>query len=221
MILQTHYNNKPTGYFDTARLDLLNLIPHENKNKKILEIGAGSGATLLYAKENGYAKYVCGIDICSMDDSHQNHPLIDQFIISNVEKIELPFDENSIDVIICGDVLEHLIDPYNFISKLKKILKPDGVLITSIPNIREWHIIFSILIKGDFTYQSSGIMDKTHLRFFCKKNIKKLFTENDMKISKCISNIEFTGHKKKIFNNLTNKIFEEFLTVQYYCVVKK
>lgn len=221
MISETHYRNKPSGYFNSIRVELLKLIPNKNRNKNMLEIGAGSAETLLYAKENGYAKYVCGVDIFPMEDSQQKHPLIDQFIIGNVESMVLPFKENSFDVIVCGDVLEHLIDPYGFIAKLKNLLTSEGVIIASIPNIREWHVMFDILVKGDFKYQSSGVLDKTHLRFFCKKNIKELFTKQDMNVIKCISNIEHTGNKKKIFNNLTYKLFEEFMTVQYYCVVKK
>jgi 2-polyprenyl-3-methyl-5-hydroxy-6-metoxy-1,4-benzoquinol methylase len=217
----TLYQNKPNGYFDSVRFDLLSLIPDENKNKKMLEIGAASGDTLLYAKQHGYANCVYGIDLCSIENSHQNDVQIDQFIIGNVENIELPLGENSFDVIICGDVLEHLVDPYSLVHKLKQLLTPNGILIASVPNIREWHIMMDILIKGNFNYQDAGILDKTHLRFFCKKNIKNLFLENEMSLLTCTSNIEFTGYKKKILNRITCRLFEEFLTIQYYCVAGK
>ncbi|MDD5159833.1 MAG: class I SAM-dependent methyltransferase [Sulfuricurvum sp.] len=218
---KTFYQDKPDGYFTSVRFDLLSLIPNENKNKKMLEIGAGGGDTLLYAKQHGYASHIYGIDLCQIENSYQNNSQFDQFIIGDVENIDLPFDEASFDVIICGDVLEHLLDPYSLVKKLKQLLTPNGILIASLPNIREWHVLMDIVVKGDFNYQKTGILDKTHLRFFCKKNINHLFLNNDMSILSCTSNIDFTGYKKKIFNRITNRLFEEFLTVQYYYVVGK
>lgn len=215
------YDEKTTEYFQTIRNELLDLIPIENRNGNMLEIGAGAGNTLIYAKENGYAKQISGIELCTIKNSFQNNQEFEKFIIGNIENIDLPFDEGQFDVILCGDVLEHLIDPYQAINRLKKLLKHTGVLITSIPNIREWQTMRDIFFRGNFKYTDAGILDKTHLRFFCKKNIVDLFLDNDLEIVKMISNTECIGHGSKIFNRLTLNLFEEFLAAQYYTVAKK
>lgn len=215
------YDTKLENYFTNVRLDLLNLIPEKNRLGTLLEIGAGSGNTLLFAKANGFAIKTVGIEICDINDSQQHNPDIDRFIIGNIEELILDFDENYFDVIICGDVLEHLINPHNIVSILKKYLKRNGVLITSIPNIRNWRVMKDIFFKGDFHYTENGILDSTHLRFFCKKNIENLFLDNNLTIIGNVSNIHLIGGKTQLFNKLTFQIFEEFLATQYHTISQR
>lgn len=214
------YNNKPFYYFDTIRKDLLNLIPTKCMNGNLLEIGAGKGNTLIYAKKHHYASKVYGIDISTIDNSYQSSPEIEKFIIGDIEQIDLNFNNKLFDVILCGDVLEHLTNPFYVVQKLKPHLSDKGVIIASIPNIREWTTMRKIFFSGDFRYEDIGILDRTHLRFFCKKNIEELFSKNDMKILQLTSNLNYTGYKRKILNVLTFNIFEEFLTTQYYIVAQ-
>jgi len=208
-------------YFSNTRIDLLDLIPDRLKNGNLLEIGAGGGNTLVYAKENSYAKSVYGVELCQMENAFQKSEKIDQFVIANIEENKIPFKKNFFDVIICADVLEHLVDPYAIVESLRGYLKDDGVLIASIPNFREISVIKSVLIKGDFKYSDSGILDKTHLRFFCKKNIISLFKSKgyDIDIFPNFANAE--NSKRKFLDMITLHIVEEFLTVQYYIIAKK
>ncbi|WP_373000131.1 class I SAM-dependent methyltransferase [Sulfurimonas sp.] len=219
------YDKKEKIYFHNVRKELLDLIPEENKNGHVLEIGAGEGNTLVYAKENGLANHIYGVELCKIENSNQTSELFSDFIIGNIENIDLPFEELKFDVIICGDVLEHLVDPYEVIDKLKKHLKDDGVIIASIPNIREWRTMKTILIKGDFKYSDEGILDKTHLRFFTKKNILELFENKDFNINKIISSNKDDALKylKKLrpLKFLSRFFFEELFTIQYYVVASK
>lgn len=217
------YEDKQNEYFKNVRKDLLDLIPQDNRNGTILEIGAGTGNTLIYAKKNGYAKNIVGIELCKIENSYQNNKEFDDFIIGNIEEIKLSFADKQFDVIICGDVLEHLIDPYSVVDKLKKYLKDDGVFIASIPNIRYYTIIKEIFINGTFKYTNAGILDKTHLRFFCKKDILELFENSSYEIIQLEGNSFFTNLRPKLtlFNNLTFRIFEDFLIEQYFVVAKK
>lgn len=214
------YDTKQLEYFSNIRLDLLELIPNKYRNGNVLEVGAGSGDTLLFAKQNRYASKVTGIDIQSINHSHQSHSEIDQFIIGNVEQDDLLFTQQPFDVIICGDVLEHLVDPWHTIQKLKSYLSEEGVIIASIPNFREITTLTNICFKGDFKYQESGILDKTHLRFFCKKNIEELFIHNGFQIISIRNSLKYNQGKRQFFNKLTLGVFENFLTVQYHIVGK-
>jgi hypothetical protein len=61
----------------------------------------------------------------------------------------------------------------------------------SIPNIREYKTVLKILLFGTFTYQDEGVMDRTHLRFFCKKDIISLMSADGLKITKIVSHLAF------------------------------
>ncbi len=216
------YQDKSKDYYNNPRLDLIGLIP-QNINNIILEIGTGSGDTLVEIKKLKLAREVVGVELMNLMGSQQENSEIDRLIIGNIEEIELDLPENYFDVIICGDVIEHLIDPWNVLRKLHKHLKDNGIIIVSIPNIREYHILYRILILADFKYGDRGILDRTHLRFFCKKNIISLLTStmytpvsiySIFKLQKRLST-------KKIVDALTFGLIRDFLTAQYIVVAKK
>jgi len=77
-------------------------------------------------------------------------------------------DLGMFDVVLFGDVLEHLVDPVAFMDLAKTVLKPGGVVIFSVPNVAHWTVRLSLL-RGRFNYHAAGIMDATHLRWFTLK----------------------------------------------------
>lgn len=224
--MDTRYINKENAYeqyFKNVRRELLDLIPTNLLNGSLLEIGAGSCNTLVYAKENGYASKVFGVELCKIDNSNQDNSILDGLIIGDIEKLEFPYKEKEFDVIICGDVLEHLIEPYLIVNKLRIYLKDDGVLIVSLPNFRKFSVLKSIFFDGDFKYTEAGILDKTHLRFFCKKNMIDLLENQNFKVIQVVSNEQcnlkryFKSFRiNKLIGCFFKYIFEEFVTLQYY-----
>jgi 2-polyprenyl-3-methyl-5-hydroxy-6-metoxy-1,4-benzoquinol methylase len=216
------YADKTQDYFSSARLDLIPFIPAK-QNNKILELGAGGGDTLVKIKQLGLASEVVGVELFDMPGSNQNHETIDQLIIGNIEYMDLNLPENYFDAIICGDVLEHLIDPWAVVKKVVRYLKKDGVMIVSAPNLREYKTLSNIVFKGDFSYTKAGIMDKTHLRFFCKKNLIDLLDLPSLKLVKVASNIDpyAATTKTKIFNAITFNLFYDFFVTQFYLVARK
>ena len=220
-----HYVIKESNYFSNIRMDIISLIPVDPE-QKILEIGAGAGNTLLYIKENGMAKEVMGIELMGIPSSNQKHPLIDKFQIANIEQENIQAQEEYFDVIICADVLEHLVDPWSVVDKLSRFLKKDGLLIVSMPNIREWKTLGKVVFQGNFKYQTTGgIMDKTHLRFFCKKDIYQLLNTPNLSTFYCQPNFMLKvvpeGKKRRIINLLTFRLFEDFLAIQYLFIARK
>jgi len=214
--------SKQEYYYQTVRYDLLNLIPSKNGNR-ILEIGAAGGNTLIAAKQMGLASEVCGIELVKIKNSNQNHPLIDRFFTGDIEQTVFDIEKEYFDVILAGEVLEHLCDPWAVVAAYSQYLKKGGVFIASIPTIRSFTALKDIIFYGDFRYQHSGIFDRTHLRFFCRKNIISLFEENGLKVVKVISNIDMfkPWAKKRILNALTFGIFEEFIVKKYDIVAQK
>lgn len=216
------YNLDNQKYFSQIRAELLELIPQRSRSGNMLEIGAGGGDTLVYAKKNGFANKVYGVDLFKIEGSNQTNPIIDEFKIQNIEECNLDCNENYFDVIIMADILEHLINPYEVLTCIKKYLTKDGVIIASIPNFRHYDVLKSVFLDGDFKYSDLGILDKTHLRFFCKKNIVDLFENSKLHISQITSIFEIKKKGRKyIFNKLFFSKLEEFLVVQYFVVAHK
>jgi 2-polyprenyl-3-methyl-5-hydroxy-6-metoxy-1,4-benzoquinol methylase len=217
------YLEKELSYYSSIRLDLISLLP-EDPSQKILEIGAARGDTLVAIKQNKLASEVIGIDLFSIPNSNQKNVLIDKFIVANLENDQLDLSSNHFDVIIAGDVLEHLVDPWKVIEKITPFLKKGGLFIISVPNLREIVTISKIFFGGSFKYDpEGGIMDKTHLRFFCKKNVTDLFSDKEYKIIKIKPLLDVVSKKsiRKTINNITLNIFEEFLTSQYVAIAQK
>ncbi len=79
------------------------------------------------------------------------------------------------DVVLFADVLEHLAQPEEALVSTKRLLKPGGAVVASIPNIA--HIAVRLqLLSGSFSYTDRGPLDRTHLRFFTKKTVRQLFS---------------------------------------------
>lgn len=161
------YNKKNADYFSHARTEIEPLLPKEKALPlRALEIGCAEGHTLAWLKRAGYCNWVAGVEPYA--ELGANVDAIDQFFKLDIEKGFPNIPPASIDLILCLDVLEHLIDPWKTIRRLDGLLKPGGTLIISLPNIRNYHVLFDLAFRGKFSYAESGILDRTHLRFFTR-----------------------------------------------------
>ncbi|GAG78286.1 unnamed protein product, partial [marine sediment metagenome] len=130
-------------YFNTVRTDIALLLP--DKIDKTIEIGCGSGNTLQWLKREKGCRWVCGVEL-SQDAANKAKDKLDLLIEGDIEHIELPFEKESFDLLLCLDVLEHLINPWSVLKKLAAYIKRNGVLIASIPNVRNIDILARLII---------------------------------------------------------------------------
>ena len=165
-------------YFSGARPEVAAMVPWGTA--KVLDVGCGFGglASLLRARDVGS---IYGIEINPSASEHLQK-IYDEHWIGSVESISLPQELGLFDCIIFADVLEHLIDPWETLKRYVKILSPEGVIVASIPNAQNLGLIYRLLFQGRWTYSDSGILDKTHLRFFTRKEIESLFNQAGLKI---------------------------------------
>jgi 2-polyprenyl-3-methyl-5-hydroxy-6-metoxy-1,4-benzoquinol methylase len=91
--------------------------------------------------------------------------------VANLDKDELDLPEEAFDCIVCNDVLEHLITPWQVLGKLAILLKPGGHFVASIPNVQYWGVLKDLVFEGDWRYADEGVLDVTHLRFFTRRSI--------------------------------------------------
>jgi 2-polyprenyl-3-methyl-5-hydroxy-6-metoxy-1,4-benzoquinol methylase len=210
---------KTNNYFSDIRWDIINLIP-AGKNK-ILEIGCGTGNTGKVLKEQGKAAEVIGIEkIPQAAESAKKN--LNAVITADIETIKMPFDKGYFDYIIAADIMEHLYSPWLTISNLKAYIKKDGFIIASLPNIRNWRIVRGLLFKGDWNYSNAGLLDDTHIRFFTKKTMMKLFQSEGFTIHLVTPRFRLEpANRYNILNNLTLRLLEEFWAEQYIIMARK
>jgi SAM-dependent methyltransferase len=213
------YETKNYQYFSNVREDLISLLPKGRIFEYVLEVGCGNGATLCALKERDIAKKTFGIDLIDLKDNKRG---IDTFISGDVEKIELSFDTNYFDLIILGEVLEHLVNPWNFLKKMNIFLKSQGIIVASLPNLRYFSVVKKLLLDGNFQYEKSGILDQTHLRFFCKRNIFDLFYSSYLKPVTIFPDFALKPRdKRNLYNKLSFGLFSDFMAYQYLILAKK
>jgi SAM-dependent methyltransferase len=77
------------------------------------------------------------------------------------------------DVVLCGDVLEHLRDPWSALAAVAELAAPGGAVVLSVPNVAHW-TGRRALARGRFPYAEHGLFDRTHLRFFTRASARDL-----------------------------------------------
>lgn len=152
----------------TGHSIIINLIGE--KPKRILDVGCSTGYVGEILKKKGH--YVVGIDVSKIAIKEAGKK-IDEAYCADIENTDFSFLNDKFDVILLGDILEHLVEPLDVLKKLSKYLENTGALIISVPNIANWKIRVNLLL-GRFNYSETGLLDSGHLRFFTKKTIIKL-----------------------------------------------
>ncbi len=87
------------------------------------------------------------------------------------------------DIILFGDVIEHTRDPLAIIREAGVLLAADGKIIVSLPNVANLRVRLGLL-RGRFDYTESGILDKTHLRFFTLRSARELMERAGYRITR-------------------------------------
>ncbi len=165
------YENKPDGYYNDDREEMLFFLPKDAK--KVLDVGCGNGIFAASIKKENNAE-VWGIELME-DEILKAENILDKSFAGPCEDHIDSLPDNYFDAIYFNDILEHLVDPYDVLERIKSKLSSNGVVISSIPNIRCHYIIMPLFFKKEFEYQDFGILDRTHLRFFTKKSIKNMY----------------------------------------------
>ncbi|MFP7470740.1 bifunctional glycosyltransferase family 2 protein/class I SAM-dependent methyltransferase [Niallia taxi] len=210
-------------YTTHTRRDLISLIDAPKEEKlNILEVGCACGATLLKIKETFKNANLFGIEL-------NEHTAFFASLIADVraQDIEkgLDYQEEFFDYIILGDILEHLNDPWKTVNNFKKYLKSNGKLLVSIPNVMHFSNMRTLL-NGHWTYTDSGILDRTHLRFFTLNELTKMFYQAGYGKMEVGSVTTYESDEDKLFieklSELGNpKIKDQFSAYQYLLKVFK
>lgn len=134
---------------------------------KIFDVGCANGELSEFATSIGHQ--VTATDV----NYPPKHLEKTKFIQSDLDKGVPTAVVDKFDLVICADVLEHLRSPDTLLHDLLKNLEDSGKIVASIPNFGHWYPRIRVLF-GKFDYDSRGILDQTHLRFFTKKSFIRM-----------------------------------------------
>ena len=212
-LIDYDYEKKDFTYFQVERHEMLQYIPQESHT--VLDVGCGCGNFGQLLKktrrvevwgvelnENAAAVAASKLDhvICAAFDSCLNLPI------------------QSFDCIIFNDVLEHMVDPFTALLYAKKLLRDGGVVVSSIPNIRYFVTMWDLLVHKNWQYAESGILDRTHLRFFTRHSMISTFSDLGYCVD-CIEGInpieKFNPESSRRFRLLNRLFFNQIEDMRY------
>lgn len=168
--------------------------------RTVLDIGCGSGALGAWIKRTNPQAVVHGIDI-SPEAGTTASERLDRFWCLDLDLSPLPETGVRYDLVILGDLLEHLKRPDLFLSAVRQLLAPDGRVILSVPNVANYSIRLRLLL-GEFRYTETGIMDRTHLRFFTWQSFSELVEQCGFAVEKREFISRFSGFMLRFFFRL-------------------
>jgi len=140
--------------------------------KRVLDVGCASGYFARALAEHGCT--VSGVEY-DVDAAEQARPALAELVVGDLEQLDLvaQLGEGRFNVVVFGDVLEHLRDPLPVLRQARTLLAPGGYVVMSIPNVAHGAVRLQLL-QGRFDYRPTGLLDSTHIRFFTRDNLEVL-----------------------------------------------
>lgn len=177
-IWQTHLGDDAAfdpQYHQNPRVEIVSFL--NEPPGVVLDVGCGGGATGRFIKDKFPGTRVIGIEANPRAAAHARQ-VLDEVISARIEDVEFARDigEAPIGTVLLLDVLEHLVDPWRALLRIHGWLAPGTRVLASVPNIRNLHTLDE-LAGGAWEYGPHGVLDITHLRFFTRATLRRLFEE--------------------------------------------
>lgn len=165
--------------YANARDEVTVLVPRSAR--RVLDVGCSTGHMGAALKAVGH--HVTGIELDAVLAAEARTRL-DRVIEADVEQVirSGQLVEGPFDCIVCADVLEHLRDPWSVVRWAEDLLAPGGSLVVSVPNIRHAETFWTLAVRRRWPYKPIGIFDRTHLRFFARRNLDELLAGTSLRI---------------------------------------
>jgi SAM-dependent methyltransferase len=162
---------KPNNYYQNVREEIIGFIPRHAI--RILDVGCGEGLFGGRLKA-GTEREVWGVEVVAAA-ARLAEQRLDKVLRGDIATLIDDLPASYFDVVVFNDVLEHLVDPVDILARIKRHLSERGVVVSSIPNIRFFPTFYELLVHRSWEYEESGILDRTHLRFFTIESIRAMY----------------------------------------------
>ena len=164
-------------YRDAARRDVQALVPLAARS--LLDVGCGTG---MFGRDLLAARP--GIEVWGIDPE----PSVNETATTNLSHFvngffpaDLP--NRRFDCLTFNDALEHFVDPWDILRRSHDLLTEGATVIASIPNVRNYGVVRKLVMNGEWEYRDTGILDRTHLRFFTRKSAEAMFRSCGYRLS--------------------------------------
>ena len=210
------FQNPGDQYYMQEKRFLFPLIP--DGPNVLLDLGCAAGQVGKALRESHKAAEIVGVEIFE-PAAAEARKLYKEVHVGDIEDMKLGYDKY-FDIVLCGDILEHLREPAKVLRQIHGWLKDGGRLVCSVPNIRYWKIWRALIFRGEWEYTGDGILDQTHLRFFTTKSFTRMIANASFEVERTDVRIHW-GPKQLAFNRLTRGAFKEFLGYQILVSARK
>ena len=208
-----HDDSGNSKYYSMQRPEIAKLLPRPVN--RILDVGCGEGVFAKFLKDQGLAQEVWGVEL--------NEGLrlvaaqrLDKVLIGDISTIISDFPAEFFDVVFFNDCLEHMVDPFSVLNDIRGKISRNGYVIGSLPNIGYIRQVYELIIQKDWRYCDQGIMDRTHLRFFTLKSMKRMFSETNFTAETVVGiapirRVLFVLFKYLSFGWLTDSLYRQYI----------
>lgn len=169
---------KEQNYYSKDRAELCTFLPAHYE--RALDIGCGAGT---------FRKHLLGdAEVWGIEPSpaaaDEARGRLDKVLSGLFETVDDQIPDNYFDLVLCNDVIEHMVDHDWFLEAIKKKMLPQGYIVGSVPNVREYANLKNLLLHKNWEYEEQGTLDRTHLRFFTERSLVNTLTLHDYSIDK-------------------------------------
>lgn len=180
---------EPDQYrYTSSRSEMLSFIP--TGINRLLDVGCATGAFAETVRAAQPALEVWGIEADPVA-IRLARPRMSSLVVGHFPDVSKDLPVGYFDCIVFNDVLEHMVEPALALAAAVELLAPGGCIVASIPNVRHVTVLAQLIGRGEFRYTDWGIMDRTHLRFFTRRSILRMFAEGGWEVEK-IQGINWT-----------------------------
>jgi 2-polyprenyl-3-methyl-5-hydroxy-6-metoxy-1,4-benzoquinol methylase len=181
------------------------LLEWVGSGKRVLELGCSTGFMSQYmAQKRGCS--VLGVEI-DADAAEEARKFCREVLVRDLSRPDwiAGIPNGAFDVVLVGDVLEHMADPVGLLLQIRPLLDSNGSLVISLPNVVHWLTRLKILF-GHFDYEPGGTLDHTHLRFYTPTTARKMIESSGYTIRKYHPAFggRLSGHARPVWQRLAN-----------------
>ncbi len=230
----------PTDYHTNSRRDLQPYIL-DLKPDRVLDVGCAEGCLGEALKEAGVG-WVEGIEN-DWNVYPKAKERLDEVYVADAGNLYFMPDRNGgdFDVVVFGDVLEHLPEPWSVVKNARRWLREGGHIVVSMPNAGFIDCVIKHFCQA-WRLTDAGIMDKTHLRWFCREDLRSLMEysgkytvevlealhvssrKGDDIPEGMVADVAFEGVGEGAIltgHGMTRDLLDQLYTIQWVCVARK
>jgi len=212
--LEDKYSTKDADYYGQLRSELLEFIPADAR--AVLDVGCAGG------NFGRNLKAARGCEVWGIEPTAEAaataRNYLDNVFTGFFLDVLPQVGEKRFDVICFNDVLEHMPNPEDALEGLKPYLSERGKVIASIPNILHFPVIKELVVEQDFRYREYGVLDNTHLRFFTRKSMLRMFESCGYTVERIVGINPVASRKFSLLNFLLLNRLKDWRFTQFVVI---